>query len=142
MLITENEFANVLTVHQAMGRGITKLVKSTGDMCEKTQGDLRMIMEQLLPSSPKKSVASYAEKFVDLAIAFKDGIVQEQSLLRVFFCAAREKFQDDQMEVIDDHPSGTVLICTFPGLFRKDPDRTDVIVVKATALLRSSFVPE
>jgi hypothetical protein len=140
--MVENEFANVLTVHQAMGRGITNFAKGNEQALKNYQTELSAILEQLLPSAPKRSIATYAEKFIDLAVAFKDGIAQEQALLYVFFVGNKELFQDERMEVIDDNPGGPVLICTFPGLIRRDADKTTAIRVKADALLKSSVMVE
>ena len=100
------------------------------------------LLERLLPASAPQSRDDFARKIVDMALELKNAMMEELSLYRVFWINCDVKFDDDQMESVDDDPKSRVFLCTFPGLARLDKvdgEEVNHIEVKASARLKSSF---
>jgi hypothetical protein len=97
----------------------------------------------LLPLSKEEDIFKFAGKMVDKAIELKNTMTQEQALYQCFCPDSGQAFDDRYAEVSDEEQAGTVLACTFPGLARtikKDDKALYIVVVKASAVLESTFV--
>ena len=125
-------------VHQALGRGVARFLGENKDGYKGIVIELQGILRQLLPTTTDVALEVFAKKVVTLAVAFKAAMMEEQALYQVFWVGCRKMFQENRIDVVDENPSGYVLLCTFPGLERVNQD-SEVTVVKASGLLRSAF---
>ena len=129
-------------IHQAIGRGALRFAGENAERRQETVGELQTVVSGLLPLAAKEAIDSFAAKVVDLAINLKKAMVEEQALYQVFWVDCNEQFQEHRVEVVDDEPSGRVLLCTFPGLermIRNEKEDSQITVVKASGFLKSSF---
>jgi hypothetical protein len=130
-------------VHQAIGRGILRF---TQDRVEQHRLELVRklgeILRLLLPKTSDTALDSAAQKIVDKAVELKKAMTEEQALYRCFWIGCGFDFKDEFIEVAEEDGAGRVLICTFPGLARiikKDNQSSEIIVVKAGAILESAI---
>jgi hypothetical protein len=134
-------------IHQNKGRGAIRLAK-THLLQRKEEGiaGISGILLRLLPKlATDGTVKSAVTKIVDKAVLFKNLITEEQVLYDCFWVDCGSVFEEECVDVVEEDPSGKVLLCTFPGLCRtiKEGDKiSEITVVKASAILESSFVSQ
>lgn len=127
-----------------MGRAALNYAKNgAASSRHKLVSQLGDALRILLPLSKEEDIFKVTEKTVDKAIELKNTMTQEQALYHCFCPESGQIFNDFYVEVSDEEQAGTVLACTFPGLARtikKDDKELHVVVVKASAVLESTFV--
>lgn len=101
---------------------------------------LAKLLLPLIPKTSESEIIKAAIKFVTKSIEVKRAMTQEQAIYRCYWVKFGDKFDTDSIDVSGDG-TGSVYLCTFPGLERviKTDGVTSVIrVVKAWAVLQSA----
>ena len=142
----EKQFSNVLMVHQAIGRGAKQFSQeSTVARRTDVMVELGDLLCKLLPRATHEAIGETVLKIVDKAIYLKTAMSEEQALYHCFWIDYGEEYKENFTEVANEDETGRVLLCTFPGLARtikKDNEVSEVLIVKARAMLESAFEVE
>jgi len=133
-------------VHQAIGRGAGQFSPESGT-ARRTQVmvELGNLLSRLLPRCTPETVSETVLRIVDKAIYLKKTMSEEQALYYCFWNDYGEEYKENYVEVMNEDETGSVFLCTFPGLARtikKDNHVSEVLVVKARAMLESAFEME
>ena len=133
-------------VHQATGRGAVQFSQESAAIRRtEIMVEFGNLLVRLLPRSTQETISETVLKIVDKAIYLKKAMSEEQALYRCFWIDYGEEYNENCTEVTNEDETGRVLLCTFPGLARtikKDNQVSDVLVVKARAMLESAFESE
>lgn len=143
--MVEKCFSNVLMIHQSKGCAAMRLANSHVKQRkeEVAAGITGILLMFLVKGTEEESVRSVVQRIVEKAVQVKNAITVEQALYECFWVDCGEEFKEEVVDVVEEEPTGKILLCTFPGLGRtvKEGDNiSSVTVVKASATLESSFV--
>ena len=136
----------MVMIHQNKGRGARRLARThIKQRKEEIVAGLSGILRLLLPDATDGTVEFVVGRIVDNAVQFKSFITEEQALYDCFWVDCGAQFKEELVEVVEEEPSGKILLCTFPGLARtvKEDDKISTItVVKASAILEDPSAAE
>ena len=142
----EKQFGNVLMIHQALGRGAGQFSPERATGCRTdVMVELGNLLVRLLPRCTQETISGTVLKMVDKAIYLKNAMSEEQALYHCLWNDYGEEYKENCVEVTNEDEMGRILLCTFPGLTRtikKDNQVSEVLVVKARAMLESAFEME
>ena len=125
-----------MSTRQALGQGVLGCERGRVEDRRKTFNELLTeVLRILLPATAEEKVQSFVTKITDRCIALRDAMTAEQAIYRcVFVERGRNGLDDNYLRVVDgDQATGSVLMCTFPGLLRltvRDSQKEFVPVVK------------
>lgn len=79
-----------------------------------------------------------------MAVELKNEMVCEQALFEYRMIRSEEPFSANKMQMSHDGQSGSVFVCTFPGLLKadvgEDGNMVDTVLSKANVELESLFL--
>lgn len=144
VLTLEPQFLNVLMVHQAIGRGVNSVQAQKGlELLQTTIAtELGVLLQLLLPVTPKAEIEATSKTVVGKAVALKQAMTEEHALYRLLPVECGGSYSEDLMDVDDDEPTGPVFISTFPALVRtikRSGKLEDVVVVKASVIMQTAL---
>ena len=129
-----------------MGRGAGQFSQQSAQTRRtEVMVELGDFLYKLLPRATPEAIGEVVLRIVDKAIYLKNAMSEEQALYHCFWINYGEEHNENCTEVANEDETGRVLLCTFPGLARtikKDNEVSDVLVVKARAMLESAFEME
>jgi hypothetical protein len=104
------------------------------------------LVEALTLLIPTANLLLPVQRTVRSALEIANATSLENALYQ-FYLAERGAPSDDdtRIEIADEEQTGSVLLCTFPGLRRlrkDDEDMSYVYILKAKVELESAFIPD
>jgi hypothetical protein len=130
-----------LIIRQSIGLGTLDYVEQhIQEYATNINTALAKLLLPLIPKTSESEIIKAVVKFVTKSIEVKRAMTQEQAVYRCYWVKFDDKFDKDLIDVSGDG-TGSVYLCTFPGLERviKTDGVTSVIrVVKACAVLQSA----
>jgi len=132
-----------MVIKQGIGRGLLRYLEpSHEELKESLVKSLDQILTLLLPVPYKLSPK--IKKTIDRAVEIKNEMVCEQGLFKYRMVRSEEPFSRHKMEFSPDAQTGSVFVCTFPGLLKTDVSENgnmvDVVLCKANVELDSVFL--
>jgi len=132
-----------MAIRQGVGRGLLRhLEASHEELKESLVKSLDQILTLLLPIPYK--LLPKIKKTIDRAVEIKNEMVCEQGLFKYRMVRSEEPFSPHKMEFSPGAQSGSVFVCTFPGLLKTDVtengNMVDVVLCKAHVELESVFL--
>lgn len=147
LLILDHDYNKLLMIRQSIARGVLasseKLAPAAREEAIKKFPEL---LHYLLPKSRPGDLRDGVTKFMDKALALKKEMTQEQAVYRCFMVGCAQPVSEVEVDIGDDGlVSGTLLLCTFPGLMRlilnEDTIFEKTIVVRADGEQYSPIPP-
>lgn len=95
----------------------------------------------MFPKAADADIVKGVTKFVTKAIKFKHEMAEEQAVYNCYWVNGGERLDENNVEIEGDD-TGTISVCTFPGLSRtvkNDDGELVANAVKASALLEGAF---